>query len=237
MMNDMGDMTGMIAFAEKTLEEESDPETQAAMYYKLYGATAETRPNDAYMYAVKLRDSDLEVAWIYNYIAYDYAEKAKRLGLATTLADRAVEFAESAQDSASHLDTRGWVYFQGKNYEKALTDLEEAVRIAPEPSDEILGHLAQAQLKTGRVDEAFDTFTKVLVMGEYREARESIAEIMKQKGYNRRQRVAYENKLWEERFARAEQVEPFAMPAMDGSTYEFKPAASTVTVINFFSPT
>jgi len=237
MISDLRDTTGMIAFAEKTLEEESDPETRALMYYRLYKATSETRPNDAYLYAVKLRDSGIEVAWVYNYVAFDYAEKAKRLGLATTLADRAVEFAESAEDSSSHLDTRGWVYYQGRNYEKALADLEKAVRIAPEPSDEVLGHLAQAQLKMGKTDDAFDTFRTVLIMGERPEARENIEAIMDQKGYTSRQRMAFEDGVWEERFARAELVESFKLPALDGTEYEYKPEASTVSVINFFSPT
>lgn len=237
MLSDLGDTTGMIAFAEKTLEEENDPETQALMYYRLYRVTSETRPNDAYLYAVKLRDSGIEVAWVYNYVAFDYAEKARRLGLATTLADRAVEFAESAEDSSSHLDTRGWVYYQGRNYEKALANLEEAARIAPEPSDEVLGHLAQAQLKMGKVDEAFDTFRAVLIMGERPEARENIEAIMAQRGYTHTQREAFEDGVWVERFARAEPVESFKLPALDGSEYEYKPEASTVSIINFFSPT
>lgn len=237
MLNDIGDTTGMIAFAERTLEEESDPETQAVMYYRLYRATSETRPNDAYLYAVKLRDSGIETAWVYNYIAFDYAEKAKRLGLAASLADKAVEFAEAADDSASHLDTRGWVYYQSRNYEMALVDLEAAVRIAPEPSDEVLGHLAQAQLKMGRVDDAFDTFRTVLIMGEHPDARENIASIMDQKGYTSGQRDAFENDLWDERMARAEDVESFKLTGLDGEEFEYKPGESAVSIINFFSPT
>jgi tetratricopeptide (TPR) repeat protein len=237
MLSDLGDTVGMIEFAERTLEEESDPETQALMYYRLYRATSETRPDEAYLYAVRLRDSGLETAWVYNYIAYDYAEKAKRLMLAATLADRAVEFAESAEDSASHLDTRGWIYFQGRDYERALTDLEEAARIAPEPSDEVLGHLAQAQLKTGRTDEAFDTFRAVLVMGEYPEARENIEVLMNQRGFTRRQKEAFESDLWEARIARAELIAPFTLPALAGGTYDYEPGASAVSIINFFSPT
>lgn len=237
MLSDLGDTTGMIDFATKTLEEETDPEIQALMYYRLYRATSETQSNKAYFHAVRLRDSGIEVAWVYNYIAFDYAEKARRLGLAMTLADKAVEFAESAEDSASHLDTRGWVYFQGRNYENALRDLEEAARIAPEPSDEVLGHLALAQLKMGKVDQAFDTFRAVLVMGEYAEARENIEALMDQRGYTRRQRDAFENDIWEERFARAERVEPFVLPALDGRDYEYRPEAFPVWIINFFGPT
>jgi tetratricopeptide (TPR) repeat protein len=174
---------------------------------------------------------------VYNYIAYDYAERAKRLGLATALADIAIKYAESAEDSASHFDTRGWVYFQSRNYEKALADLEQAARLSPGPSEEVLGHLAQAQLKTGRVDEAFDTFRTVLVSGEYADARENIDAIMDQKGYTRRQREAFENDLWAERMERAVPVQPFTLTALDGSTFEYKPEASTVSIINFFSPT
>ena len=237
MLSDMGDTTGMIAFAEKVLAEETDPETQAVMYYRLYRTTAETDANEAYLYGVRLRDSGLEAAWVYNYVAYDYAEKGRRLGLAASLAQKAVEYAESAEDSASHLDTRGWVYFQAREYEKALADLEAAVLIAPEPSDEVLGHLANAQLKTGRVDDAFDTFRKVLVMGEHPDARENIEVLMDQKGYTRAQRSDFEEGVWAERLDRAEAVEPFTLPALDGSEYAYEPSASAVSIINFFSPT
>ena len=237
MLADMGDTTGMIAFAEKALAEETDPETQAVMYYRLYRATEETRPNDAYLYAVRLSESEVKAAWVYNYIAFDYAEKGRRLGLAAVLAERAVEFAGSADDSASHLDTRGWVHFQSREYEKALADLEAAVRIAPEPSDEVLGHLAQAQLKTGRTDEAFDTFRTVLVMGEHPDARENIEALMRQKGFTSAQMKDFEEGVWEDRMARAEKVDPFTLEALDGSEYAYEPAASTVSIINFFSPT
>jgi hypothetical protein len=157
--------------------------------------------------------------------------------VAGSLADKAVEFAKSADDSASHLDTRGWVHYQARAYEKALADLEEAVRIATEPSVEVLGHLAQAQLKTGKVDDAFDTFRAVLVMGELSEARENIEVLMDRKGYTRGQRESFESDLWEERLARAGSVEPFTMMALDGSEYDYRPGESPVSIINFFSPT
>jgi tetratricopeptide (TPR) repeat protein len=237
MLNDLGDTSEMIGFAERTLGEESDPETQALMYYRLYRATSEARPDEAYAYAGRLLDSSIDVAWVYNYIAFDFAEKGRRLDAAAKLADRAIELAESAEDSASYLDTRGWVYYQQQDYEKAVGDLEEAVRIAPEPSDEVLGHFAQALLKTGRVDEAFETFRTVLVMGEYGDARENIEALMNQRGYTSRQMKVFESELWNERFARAEPVEPFTLPTLDGSAYEYRPGASDVSVINFFSPT
>lgn len=237
MLNDQGDTSGMIAFAEETIETADDPETRAAMYYRLYRATDETRPDDAYLYALRLRDSGIEVAWVYNYIAYDYAERDERLGLAATLADRAVDFAGSAEDSSSYLDTRGWVYFKAGDYERALGDLEEAVRVSPEPSAEILGHLAEAQLKMGRNDEAFDTFREVLVMGEYAGARENIAALMDRRGYTRQQRETFEKDLWTERMDRAAIVEPFTLKKLDGADFEYRPEASTLSIINFFSPT
>lgn len=237
MLDDLGDTLGMIAFAEKTLGEESDPETQARMYYRLYRATSETQADQAYGYASRLLDSGMDVAWVYNYIAFDFAEKGIRLDAAERLADRAVGLAESAEDSASYLDTRGWVHYQQQDYKKAIGDLEEAVRVAPEPSDEVLGHLAQAQLRTGRVDEAFKTFRAVLLMGEYESARENIEVLMDQKGYTSRQKKIFESDLWKERLAQAEPVAAFTLPALDGNAYEYSPGASNVSIINFFSPT
>lgn len=237
MLNDLGDTLGMIAFAEKTLGEESDAETQALMYYRLYRATSETQADQAYGYVTRLLDSGIGVAWVYNYIAFDFAEKGRRLDAAEKLADRAIELAESAEDSASFLDTRGWVYYQQEDYARAIGDLEDAVRIAPEPSDEVLEHLAQVQLKTGMVDEAFETFKAVLVMGEYASARENVEALMDRKGYTSRQKKVFESDLWKERFARARPVESFTLPALDGGAYEYKPGASDVAIINFFSPT
>lgn len=237
MLNDLGDTTGMIAFAEKTLEEESDPETRALMYYRLYRATAETQPDEAYLYANRLAESDLGVGWVYNYIAYNYAERGKRLGIALKLSEQAILYAESADDSSSYLDTRGWLYYQMKEYAKALADLEKAARMVPEPSDEILGHLGQAQLKSGRPDEAFETFRALLVMGEYPLARENIHALMERKDYTAADRKAFEEGVWAERYTRALTVEPFTLPALHGGDYTYRPEASAVSIINFFGPT
>jgi tetratricopeptide (TPR) repeat protein len=236
-LEDLGDTTRMIAFAKMTLEEAADSETRALMYYRLYRATAETRPQEAYKYARQLYAADIDVGWVQNYIAFDLAEKGEHLDLSLSLADRALAYAEDAGDSASYLDTRGWAYYRKGDYDRALADLEEAAEISPEPSDEILSHLGDALLKTGRTEEAFETFRSVLLLGEYQEARDRIEFLMDRMNYTDKEREAFESSLWEERLARAPIVEPFTLPALGGGRHEYQPGASAVSVINFFSPT
>jgi len=100
MLSDLADTAGMIVFANRTLEEEEDPETRALMYYRLYRATSETRPDEARSYAAALKQSGVGVGWVYNYVAFDYAEKGEALELAEELAHQAIEYAGSADDSA-----------------------------------------------------------------------------------------------------------------------------------------
>ena len=75
------------------------------------------------------------------------------------------------------------------------------------------------------------------VMGEYDYARASLDSLMDAGGYSSGERDGFFDAIWEERFAGAQACEPFALPTLDGRTYEFDPMGAGVAVINFMSPT
>jgi tetratricopeptide (TPR) repeat protein len=224
-------------FAQQTLAAEVDTESKAVVYYLMYRTAKDSGVEDAAGVGRQLLADLVDTGWIYNHIGYDLADQGEELELALSLCSMAVELAESGRDSASHLDSRGWVYYKMGRYPEAIADLEAAVAIQDEPDEEVLKHLAYATLKGGRSDKAFDTFRSILVMGEYDFARSKLDSLMKVKGYTPEQIDAFENSIWQDRIEGAELAQGFRLPAVTGGEYEFTSPGSEITVINFFSPT
>jgi tetratricopeptide (TPR) repeat protein len=225
------------SFARRTLDTETDAESKAVIYYLMYRRVKDSEIEEAADIGRQLLADDLPTGWIYNHIGYDLAEKGEELDLALSLCDKGVEFAEGSRDSASHLDSRGWVYYKKGMYPEAIADLEAAVALQKEPDEEVLRHLAYAFLKGGHSDRAFDTFRSMLVMGEYDFARSKLDSMMQVKGYTAEQVEMFESSIWKERMDRAGLAQAFALPTLDGVRYEFAPPGDEITVINFFSPT
>ncbi len=74
---------------------------------------------------------------VLNYLAYMWAESNQKLERALDYVNRALEL---APESAAYRDTRGWVFFKQKRYDKALADIEKARELMGADA-EILHHL------------------------------------------------------------------------------------------------
>ena len=59
------------------------------------------------------------------------------------------------------LDTLGWIQFKKKRYNLAIHNLQRAVVLQPN-SSEIMDHLADSYLKTGRIKEAIFEWKRAL---------------------------------------------------------------------------
>jgi tetratricopeptide (TPR) repeat protein len=219
----LGDTTGFFDFARVTIETEADPEYESSL-------------EAAALVGQEILTNPLDVGWIYNYMGYDLAEKGERPELALALCRRAVELAETRQDSASYLDSRGWAYYRSGMYHEAIDDLELALSLYDGPYEEVLKHLGYACLRAEEPDKAFDTFKSILVMGEYDYARHTLDSLMALKGFTPQQLNAFEQSIWNERIEGAKLAEGFTMPTIAGTEHRFDPG-KTVTVINFMSPT
>ena len=231
------DTTRFVDFARETIEAEGDAESKAIVYYYLYRVELETSVEAASLIGREILDNPMEVGWIYNAIGYDLAERNEKLDLALPLCERAIGLAESRDDSASYIDSRGLVYYQMGMYDKAAADLEFALTLFEEPFEETLRHLAYAQLRKGDSDKAFDAFEQILVMGEYDYARSNLDSLMTTRGYTDAQKAAFEQSIWEARVAAAQPAEAFDLPTLAGDVYTFDPSGGGVTVINVLSPT
>lgn len=82
--------------------------------------------------------------------------------------DRALEMSaktlETSPESATYLDTYGWILFQQGKYTEALEQLEKAV-IRDTESAEVTEHYADALFKTGKVNEAVEQWKKAKEQG------------------------------------------------------------------------
>jgi tetratricopeptide (TPR) repeat protein len=237
MLEGLKDTTGYVTEARRILGEEKNPDNRTEVYFWLFSAQAASDSAGALETAHRLLGESIETSWIYNYVGYDLAERGFGLGTALGLCDRALQFAESATDSAGIMDSRGWANYKMGRYGRAVADLEAAAGLEHPPQEEILRHLATAAESAGQGDLAFETLRTVLVMGEYGYARAGVDSMMDARGYSDDRKAAFDESLWEERMSRAEPGAPFALPTLGGGTYRFEPGTGRVAVLNFMSPT
>ena len=224
-------------FAREKLATEDDAESRAILYYRIYNVKAESDPEFAAGVGRDLLEEPIDVGWVYNYIGYDLAERDRDLDLALRLCARALELAETADDSASYLDSRGWVFYRQGEYSRAIADLEMARELYSEPYEEVLKHLAYATLKAGQNEKAFETFKAILVMGEYDYARDVLDSLMTVQGWQAADMAALEETIWDARLAAAQPAEGFEMPSLSGEVYAYDPSQGGISIINFMSPT
>jgi tetratricopeptide (TPR) repeat protein len=231
------DTTRFVGFARQTIEKETDPESKALMYYRLYHLKIESRPEEAALLGSELLKVPITAGWIYNDIGYDLAERNRDLDLALALCTRAIELARERSDSAQCLDSRGFVYYRRGQYREAIADLEAARPLYDEPEPEVLLHLGAAYLKAGEAEKGLSVFRSVLVLAEDEQARAAVDSMMTAQRYTPRKRQTFEQTLWQERLAAAKPAIGFTMTALDGSVQTFDPAKGEIVLLNFTSPT
>jgi tetratricopeptide (TPR) repeat protein len=94
-----------------------------------------------------------------NALSYLYAELGMNLDEALNLIKKALTIDPS---NAAYLDTIGWVYFKKGDFDKAIRYIENASVIIEDA--EILEHLGDVYIKTGRTGEALKNWQKSLVI-------------------------------------------------------------------------
>ena len=93
-----------------------------------------------------------------NYLGYTYADMGNNLEQALDLVSRAMKL---KPENGYITDSMGWVYYQKKDYEKAVHFLEKAARLSDFESI-IASHLADAYVKAGQLEKALATYQKAL---------------------------------------------------------------------------
>ena len=94
-----------------------------------------------------------------NHLGYMWAERGENLQLAHDMIQQAVK---AEPENPAYLDSLGWVLFQLKRPAEALTWLEKAVKLLPEPDATVLDHLGDVLAALGKRDEAREAWRKSL---------------------------------------------------------------------------
>ena len=98
-----------------------------------------------------------DYAHAYNALGYSLADRNQRLDEASALIDKALSM---APDDPSILDSKGWLSYRRGDLPAAVTMLQKALALHPDP--EISAHLGEVQWQMGRQDEANKTWDAAL---------------------------------------------------------------------------
>lgn len=117
----------------------------------------------------QLSDSAYEAAlridgantYVLNNYAYFLSVRGEKLDRALEMSARTLE---TSPESATYLDTYGWILYQQGKYTEALVQLEKALA-RDKQSAEVTEHYADALYRTGRVNEAVDYWKKAKEQG------------------------------------------------------------------------
>jgi tetratricopeptide (TPR) repeat protein len=93
-----------------------------------------------------------------NFIGYTWAEQGIKLDEAEDMVRRALKLSPNA---GYIMDSLGWIYYQKKDYEKALEWLKKADK-AQGPDAEILFHLGDCYRALGREDKARESYRQAI---------------------------------------------------------------------------
>ncbi len=106
---------------------------------------------------------DPENPYVLNNYAYFLALRGERLDEALKMSAKTLEL---VPNSASYLDTYGWVLYKAGNYEEAKKYLKQALENGAASSGEVLEHMGDTLYKLGKVNEAVDYWTKARAAGD-----------------------------------------------------------------------
>jgi tetratricopeptide (TPR) repeat protein len=157
---DLNAALASFAHAEK-IAERSSPDSLDARYYFQVGAALERggRPEEAVRYLEKSLELEPNFDEALNHLGYMWAEKGIELDRAHDMIRKAVA---AEPDNPAYLDSMGWVLFKQGKPGEALTWLEKAVRLLPEPDATVYDHLGDVLAALGRKSDAREAWQKSL---------------------------------------------------------------------------
>jgi tetratricopeptide (TPR) repeat protein len=103
---------------------------------------------------------DSSNALVNNNYAYALSERGIQLNRAMKMVDIALR---ADSNNSSYLDTKGWIYFKLKQYDKALDYIQKSISAGGE-SATTLEHLGDAKFMTGEKRAALELWQKALIL-------------------------------------------------------------------------
>lgn len=223
------------ATARRALRKEKQPAARSALHYVLFDHAQKHDPAqvDPVVRSVLSDKAELEYE-LFNALAWDLAEKGGNLDQALDLAARSLAKAPDSLAKASILDTKGWIYYQKKEYARAIETLTSAIAMSPEPYEEIEIHLTRALDAGGMQTEALDAYTKLLLTQENPEFRQRALALTSELGGSP---DAYRRDLDRRREERATPAPDFVLKNYAGQDLKLSSFRGQVVLLNFWHPT
>ncbi|HMO51032.1 MAG TPA: tetratricopeptide repeat protein [Kiritimatiellia bacterium] len=163
--------------AEDLAIDAGEEEALTAQFYFWLGAAAERtqRYDDAeasFLIAIARQPDHADA---HNYLAYMHAERGVKLDMAYDHIGVALAI---EPDNAAYIDTRGWIYYQQGEFEKARIDIQRAAELLPEDPT-IADHLGDIYLALGDEEQAI---TWWLTSHENDPGNEDVREKLRERG-------------------------------------------------------
>jgi tetratricopeptide (TPR) repeat protein len=153
-------------FEEALHEAQLDPDNDMlnARFYFNYGATTEQaglydKAADLLRKSIALDPANSAEAC--NYLGYMWADHNMNLDEAETMIKRALEL---EPNSASYLDSLGWVEFRKGKFDQSLSNLLLAAKTADHDDPVVFEHIGDAYFKLNRISEALESWQKALAL-------------------------------------------------------------------------
>jgi tetratricopeptide (TPR) repeat protein len=235
-LDDLADTVKALSYARGVLSSAEPVDSRAQLYPALMSFWKETGAADSVVaVAREALDSSATDCSIYNEMGYELAEAGMHLDLAVELCERATQLAKEDYEKSYCYDSLGWAYLKAGDSERAVEALEQAVKFAGEGVDEtVLMHLGEAQKAAGRAEAAIETYLKVMVFGEYDEARAVLEGLyVKVKG-------SAETLTADIKALRQQAMTPaqdFTLASTANQTMSLSDFKGQVVLLNFMSPT
>jgi tetratricopeptide (TPR) repeat protein len=154
----------VIPFLREAVRTEKQPDARSRLYLLLYEETRDRAPQEESLVLDEIQADPTLTTDVYNPVAWDLVERHRDLDRAARLAAIGVERAADSTSKANVLDTEGWAWYLGGDYEKAVDRLQAASALTADP--EVREHLAEAYDKAGRKAEARDLYKELLYSEE-----------------------------------------------------------------------
>ena len=136
------------------------PEFLTADFYFHFGAVAEQAGNIDRAVQLLRKSENLDpsqAARTWNYIGYMWADRGMHLKESEDLVCKALE---TEPENAAYLDSLGWVYYQTRRYEEALTKLLKAAELLTSPDEVVYDHIGDTYSRLGNQVQALNYWRK-----------------------------------------------------------------------------